>query len=617
MAQHREENYHPILGELSNQMALDQCAQLREALVADVAETGGHLASNLGVVELTVALHRVYDTSRDRLVFDVGHQCYPHKILTGRGDQMATLRQFGGIAGFPKPTESIHDAFIAGHASNSVAVALGMARGRTLTGGDYSVVALIGDGALTGGLAYEGMSNAGQSGESMLVILNDNGMSIAPNVGGVAEHLADQRLRPQYISFKKIYRKIMLWNPVGRGLYHIIHGIKTAIKQSLLPSSMFENMGFTYLGPVDGHDVEGLTRILRFAKDIQGPTLLHVRTTKGKGYDPAEQTPHAFHGVAPFDPQTGESKKSSGDNFSAVFGRTLADLGEERQEVVAITAAMTGGTGMEHFAQRHPDRFFDVGIAEGCAVSMAAGMASQGLTPVFAVYSTFLQRSYDMLLHDVALEGLHVVLAVDRAGLVGDDGETHHGVFDVGYLASVPGMTVLAPASFLELQEMTRRAVCQFSSPVAIRYPRGAEGGYTASGGDAPATCIRQGDAATLVGYGIAINDLLDAADLLAKQNIQVEIIKLNQIAPLDANLVADSVKKTGHLVVVEDCVAAGCVGSGLVAQLAQLGLTPAVTLLNHGDSFTTHGDVKLLKQQLGLTPEQIATRVQEVISHG
>ncbi len=615
--QHQKQQYRPMLAELSHQAALDQCAQLRTALVADVAKTGGHLASNLGVVELTVALHRVFDTSIDRVVFDVGHQSYAHKMLTGRGERMSTLRQYGGLAGFPKPSESIHDAFIAGHASNSVAVALGMAQGRTLLEEDYHVIALVGDGALTGGLAYEGMSNAGHSGQQMLVILNDNGMSIAPNVGGVADHLAKQRLRPQYITFKKAYRRLMNANSLGRKLYQMIHGIKTAVKQSILPSSMFENMGFTYLGPVDGHDLERLTRVLQFAKEIKGPVLLHVRTIKGKGYDPAEKTPGSFHGVSPFYPETGASKKASGENFSAVFGRTLTCLGEERRDVVAITAAMPDGTGLDQFATAHPDRFFDVGIAEGCAVSMAAGMAKQGLCPVFAAYSTFLQRSYDMLLHDVALEGLHVVLGVDRAGLVGDDGETHHGVFDVGYLSTVPGMTVLAPASFRELEEMTRRAVMEYTTPVAIRYPRGGEGRYGDSGGKRPATCIRQGEDITLVGYGITINDLLDAADLLEQQNIQAEIIKLNQITPLDADLVARSVGKTGRMIVVEDVISIGCVGSRLVVDLEQRGIRPQVTLLNHGNKFTTHGAVHLLKNDLGLTPEQIAKKSLEVISHG
>lgn len=620
MAQQQKQQYRPTLEGLSHQAALDQCAQLRTALVADVAETGGHLASNLGVVELTVAIHRVFDTSIDRLVFDVGHQSYPHKMLTGRAEQMSTLRQYGGLAGFPKPSESIHDAFIAGHASNSVAVALGMAQGRTLLEEDYHVIALVGDGALTGGLAYEGMSNAGHSGQQLLVILNDNGMSIAPNVGGVADHLASQRLRPQYISFKKAYRRAMNWNPLGRWLYKLIHGVKTAVKQSILPSSMFENMGFTYLGPVDGHDLERLTKVLQFAKDIQGPVLLHVRTTKGKGYDPAEKTPGSFHGVAPFHPETGASKKASGENFSAVFGRTLTRLGEERRDVVALTAAMPDGTGLDQFASAHPDRFFDVGIAEGCAVSMAAGMAKQGLCPVFGVYSTFLQRSYDMLLHDVALDGLHVVLGVDRAGLVGDDGETHHGVFDVGYLSSVPGMKILAPASFSELEEMTRRAVCDMTGPVAIRYPRGGEGRYREHSGATSAVLMREGEDITLVGYGITINDLLDAADLLAQQNIQAEIIKINQIAPLDTQLlakIAQSVTKTGVLLVAEDVVSTGCVGSRLVAELQQQGISPKVVLLNHGDKFTTHGAVNLLKQDLGLTPEAITKKSLEVISHG
>ena len=436
------------------------CDELRTFLVQHVAESGGHLASNLGVVELTVAIHRVFDTSRDRLVFDVGHQCYVHKILTGRRERFDTLRQFGGISGFPKPYESIHDAFVAGHASNSVSVALGMARARTMQHQDYDVLALIGDGALGGGLSFEGLNNAGASGEPMIVILNDNGMSIAPNVGAVSSHLSRLRTRPGYYAFKKRYRQLLGGGAVGEKLYHVSHDIKTALKKTLLPgSSMFESMGFTYMGPVDGHDVEVLTQSLQWAREQRCPVLLHVRTVKGKGYLPAEREPAAYHGVSPFDPATGKLLHPSEVDFSHVFGEELTKLAGEDTRVCAITAAMQEGTGLTAFSQEYPQRLFDVGIAEGHAVSMAGGMAKQGLIPVFAVYSSFLQRGYDMLIQDVALDDLHVVLAVDRAGLVGADGETHHGCFDALYLSQIPHMTVLCPASFAELRYMLRRAV--------------------------------------------------------------------------------------------------------------------------------------------------------------
>ena len=405
------------------------CDELRAFLVHSVAKTGGHLASNLGVVELTVAIHRVFDTSRDRLVFDVGHQCYVHKILTGRREQMDTLRQFGGLSGFPKPYESVHDAFMAGHASNSVSVALGMAKARTMRHESYDVIALIGDGALGGGLSFEGLNNAGASGEPMIVILNDNGMSIAPNVGAVSRHLSRLRTKPGYYEFKKRYRQLLGNGPVGGKLYHVSHDIKTALKKTLLPdSSMFESMGFSYMGPVDGHDVEALTQSLQWAREQRCPVLLHVRTVKGKGYSPAEERPADYHGVSPFDPVTGKPLRTAKMDFSHVFGQELTALAGEDGRVCAITAAMQEGTGLTEFARKYPDRLFDVGIAEGHAVSMAGGMAKQGLVPVFAVYSSFLQRGYDQLLQDVALDGLHVVLGVDRAGLVGADGETHHGV---------------------------------------------------------------------------------------------------------------------------------------------------------------------------------------------
>lgn len=607
----------PLLAGYSDRECAQLCAELRRELVEDVAQTGGHLASNLGAVELTVAIHRVFDTSRDRLVFDVGHQCYPHKMLTGRREQMATLRQYGGIAGFPKPKESIHDAFIAGHASNSVAVALGMARARTLMGEDYKVLALIGDGALTGGLAYEGLSNAGDCGQQLLVILNDNGMSITPNVGAVADHLAKQRLKPQYLTFKRHYRRIMNSTWIGHKVYGFTHKMKQALKQSLLPCSMFENMGFNYMGPVDGHDLHHLTQILRYARDVNEPVLLHVKTKKGKGYLPAEENPDAFHGVSPFDPLTGKAKKASRENFSSVFGRTLARLGQEDKRICAITAAMMSGTGLEHFQAACPERFFDVGIAEGCAVSMAAGMAKEGAIPVFAVYSTFLQRAYDMILHDVALDHLHVVLGVDRAGLVGEDGETHHGVFDVAYLDSVPGMTVLAPSSYAELERMLEQAVLHMDGPVAVRYPRGGEGAYTADSGAEASVVLRSGKDITLAGYGVQINDLLEAAQILSEKGVEAGIVKLNVLTPLKTDEVAASVKKTGALLVAEDCMAEGCIGQRLAAALEEQHVGARVCLINCGTQFIAHGALKYLKKERNLDGEGIARKALEVLGRG
>ena len=607
----------PLLAHLSDQQAKDLCVELRRDLVENVSKTGGHLASNLGAVELTVAIHRVFDTTRDRLVFDVGHQCYPHKMLTGRWKELSTIRQYGGLAGFPKPTESVHDAFIAGHASNSVAVALGMARARRLTGEDYKVIALIGDGALTGGLAYEGLSNAGECGEQLLVILNDNGMSITPSVGAVADHLARQRLRPQYRTFKKHYQNFMAATAPGRAAYKVLHKIKQALKQSLLPCSMFENMGFRYLGPVDGHNISDLTDILRYARDLNEPALLHVKTVKGKGFLPAEENPDAFHGVSPFDPITGKPKKAGSETFSSVFGRTLGKLAEGDGRVCAITAAMMSGTGLEGFARQFPDRFFDVGIAEGCAVSMAAGMAKEGAVPVFAVYSTFLQRSYDMLLHDTAISNLHVVLGVDRAGLVGEDGETHHGVFDVAYLDSVPHMTVLAPSSFAELEEMLERAVLRLTGPVAVRYPRGGQGAYTGRVGEENATVLRRGGDITLVSYGVEINQALEAAELLERRGVQAEVVKLNQLTPLDGTEVIQSVQKTGVLLVAEEAAQEGCVGQRLAAQLELAGVPAKVVLVNCGEGFVHHGKTELLKKELSLDGEGIGKKAWEVLGRG
>ena len=585
------------------------CGELRRFLVDSVSRTGGHLASNLGAVELTVAIHRIYDTSRDRLVFDVGHQCYSHKALTGRRELFAVLRQLNGLGGFPRPDESPHDAFVAGHASNSVSVALGMARARTIMGEDYHVLALIGDGALTGGLAYEGLNDAGASGEPLVVILNDNGMSIDPNVGGVAAHLSRLRVRPGYYRFKKGYHAVMNHLPGGKKLYRVNHHVKSVLKRSMYPCSMFEDMGFTYLGPVDGHNVEQLCTTLDWAKELNCPVLLHVHTTKGKGYAPAERQPERSHGVAPFDPRTGPVSTPKAD-FSYVFGHELVELAGLEKRICAITAAMAEGTGLQEFAAAWPKRFFDVGIAEGHAVAMAAGMAKQGLIPVFAVYSSFLQRGFDMLLHDVALQNLHVVLAVDRAGLVGSDGPTHHGSQDVCYLTQIPHMTVLCPACFGEVRAMLRAALAM-DGPVAVRYPRGGEErDYPAWNGEG-ASLLRRGADVTLVGYGPMTGELLKAAEMLAAQGVESEVVKLNCIAPLKLDVVLASIQRTGRLLVLEDCREAGSVGQQMVAALVQAGAAPkTLALKNLKGSFAPQGSVAELRELLGLDAAGVAETV-------
>lgn len=590
------------------------CDEIRSFLIESISKTGGHLASNLGAVELTVAIHRVFDTSRDRLVFDVGHQCYVHKALTGRRDLFAALRQHGGLSGFPKPEESVHDAFIAGHASNSVSVALGMAHARTLQGEDYAVAALIGDGAMTGGLSYEGLNDAGASGEPIIIILNDNGMSINENVGGVSLHLSQLRSRPGYFRFKRAYRAFLAKIPGGKMLYQFIHHIKINIKKSLYPCSMFEDMGFAYLGPVDGHNVEQLTNTLEWAKEMNCPVLVHVHTKKGCGYAPAESRPERCHGVSPFDVEIGPTIQPSTD-FSSVFGHELKELAKSDERICAITAAMGEGTGLQEFSAEIPGRFFDVGIAEGHAVAMAAGMAKQGMIPVFAVYSSFLQRGFDMLIHDVALQKLHVVLGVDRAGLVGADGATHHGTQDVGYLTQIPGMTVLCPASFEQLRSMLRAAVhINTDGPVAIRYPRGKEAYPHPAWDGRPASVLRQGSDITLVSYGVMIDELLTAAEVLATHGVSAEVVQLNRIAPLNAEVVLDSVRRTWRLLVLEDCVETGSIGQQLAAELSRAGIAPRDLILkNLRRSFVGQGTVAQLRADADIDSAAVVNAVLEV----
>ena len=442
-------------------------------------------------------------------------------------------------------------------------------------------------------------------------------MSITKSVGGVADHLARQRLKPQYLRFKRGYRKVMGATALGRGIYKVTHKVKTAIKETLLPCSLFEDMGFTYLGPVDGHDVKRLTRLLKYARDLKGPVLLHVRTVKGKGYTPAERNPDQFHGVGRFCVETGEVLKGGGTNFSAVFGQTLCKMAEEDPRLCAITAAMQGGTGLNTFATRFPDRFFDVGIAEGHAVAMSAGMAKQGMIPVFAVYSSFLQRAYDMLIHDVALQGLHVVFAIDRAGLVGEDGETHHGVFDPAFLDTVPGMTVLCPSSYAELESMLRYAIYEVKGPVAVRYPRGGQGDYQEDSGLVSTAMLRAGKDITLTGYGITVNALLDCARRLEADGIQAQVLKLNSITPLDWAPVAASAAETGRLLVAEEAAPGNCVGQRLAARLLERGVAAKVAIVNTGPGFVTHGPVSQLRTLCGLDGASLYKTALEVCGHG
>lgn len=589
--------------------------EIREFLIHNISRTGGHLASNLGVVELTLALHKVFDTSVDRLVFDVGHQSYVHKILTGRKNSFDSLRQFGGISGFCRPEESVHDACVSGHASSSVSVALGMARARTLSNKNYSVISLIGDGAFTGGMAYEALSDAGQSKEPLIVILNDNEMSITKNVGAMTNYLAKLRVKKKYLHFKDVYRKIIKKSKVGISIDNWLHSVKKALKNALIPSLFFEEMGFTYLGPADGHDIKYMVYLLELAKDLHRPVVIHLTTTKGKGYEPSETRPEDYHGVGKFDVEKGIDTSKKSKTFSDVFGEELSVLARENSSICAVTAAMASGVGLLDFQKEFPNRFFDVAIAEEHAVAMSAGLSSQGMIPVCAIYSTFLQRSYDMLIHDVAISKQHIILAVDRAGLVGEDGETHHGVFDVSYLSSIPGMKILAPSSFSELRSMLRFSV-PAEGPVAIRYPRGGEGDFcedTFSGGEF-SSVMCEGKDICIVTYGTLINNVLDAAEMAKSEGISCTVLKLNSIKPLDDNAILKAAREHKAIVVVEEVVEKGSVYEQIAALCSKDGYPCKVIPKNSGDSFTVHGKTSLLYNSLGLDAGGICKTVLEAL---
>ena len=591
------------------------CAEIREFLVQSLSKTGGHLASNLGVVELSVALETVYNTNIDRLVFDVGHQSYVHKLLTGRQADFANLRQFGGIAGFPKPSESDTDAFVAGHASSSISIALGMARARTLMGEKYDIVTVIGDGAATGGMVYEALNDVAVSKEPMVIVLNDNEMSIAPNVGGFAQHLSRLRTKESYLGLKQRYRESMSKTPFSRSFYLASSRVKGWLKRVLLPTTIFENMGLTYLGPVDGNDTESLITLLRQARDLRSPVLIHITTRKGMGYAPAEAAPSKFHGVGSFDPATGASAPKKGQTFSEAFGEQLVELAKEDARICAITAAMPEGTGLAEFQKLYPKRLFDVGIAEEHAASMAGGLAKQGMKPVLALYSTFLQRSYDQIMQDIAMLQLPVVLAVDRAGLVGEDGETHHGVFDVGFLRQIPGMRILAPASTAELKDMLRWSLRTYEGPVALRYPRGTDLSYhdSAFDGVKDVVCHQKGEDIAIVTYGTLMQNMMDAAAMLEDVGIHAGVYRLTTVSPVPIQQLKTELAGYRYVVVAEET----CTGSGIKEEIAWHLKEQTVFGLDLGSWYPTHGKLAELYHHYGLDAASIAEFVQEVMRRG
>ena len=608
---------HEDLLRLNDGERTQLCGEIREFLIENVSKTGGHLAGNLGVVELSVALETVFNTEKDRLVFDVGHQSYVHKMLTGRQADFAHLRQFGGISGFPKPSESQTDAFVAGHASSSVSIAMGMARARTLLGEDYEVVAVLGDGAATGGMAYEGLNDAAASREPITIILNDNEMSIGKNVGGMSNHLSKLRSSRNYLEAKRVYRNFIKRLPGGETVYSLTSRAKNRLKRFLLPGTIFENMGFTYLGPVDGHDLSSLISLLNSAKELREPVLVHVVTQKGRGYRFAEEDPAKFHGIGRFDPATGKKLGEKVKTYSDSFGETMVELAQKNPRVCAITAAMPGGTGLLRFMSRFPERLFDVGIAEEHAVSMAGGLAKQGMIPVVAIYSTFLQRAYDQILQDVAMLDLHVVFAVDRAGLVGDDGPTHHGVFDVGFLRQVPNMRILNPASLAEQQDMLRWAVEENTHPMAIRYPRGTEGTYRESRWtdlEHTVTAHRSGCDITLITYGSLLGNVLDAARLLSQEGIEATVLRLLSVSHFSGEEISGLMSQNHRLLVVEET----CTGSGIREALAwelEKHLDDLkVDGLDLGRDFVPHGNQSKLYEYCAVDAASIARKAKELL---
>lgn len=571
-------------------------AEIREYMIRTVADNGGHLAASLGVVELAVALHSTYSSPRDKIIWDVGHQSYPHKLLTGRWDQFPTLRQYGGICGFPKPSESEHDPFITGHSSTSISAALGLALSLNYKADESKVVAVIGDGALTGGMAFEALNHAGHIKANLRVILNDNKMSIGSNVGGMSAYLGRIRSDPKYSRLKKDFEQFVNRIPfIGKSLVDTAERIKGGLKYVIMPGMIFEELGFTYFGPVDGHNIAAIKNVLQQADKMSGPVLVHVVTEKGKGYHFAEKSPEIYHGIGPFDLNNGiplKSKKSL--TYTDIFGQTLLKLSRENPKIVAITAAMTAGTGLNKFSKEFPDRFYDVGIAEQHGVTLAAALAAGGMRPVVAVYSTFLQRAYDQVLHDTCLQKLPVVFAVDRAGIIGEDGETHQGLFDLSYLRNIPNMTIMAPANEDELQHMLLTAFDYRDGPVAIRYPRDKVEGIELKDPQilpwGKGELVRHGEDLLIIAAGTIVNTAIAAAEKLFWQGIKTAVINARFVKPLDEELILSWAQKCGRVITIEENILAGGFGSGVLELFEKRGICLPVKRLGIDDQFVGHG---------------------------
>ena len=600
------------------QLSLSECEQLaqeiRDFLIRSLSETGGHLASNLGVVELTIALHRFLHFPEDKLVWDVGHQAYTHKILTGRKEQFATLRKTGGLSGFPKRKESDCDAFDTGHSSTSISAGLGLVQARDLKGENYQVVSVIGDGALTGGMAYEALNNAAELKKNFIIILNDNEMSITRNVGGMSSYLDHIRMAAPYTELKMGVTNALKKIPkVGDGMVDALHKTKSSIKQLVIPGMLFENMGLTYLGPVDGHDMRQLGKVLQEAKRKQGPVLIHVLTEKGRGYEPAMRHPARFHGAAPYEIETGLPKSKGNPSYTDIFSTVMRKFGDREPDVVAVSAAMVPGTGLKRFGNMFPDRLFDVGIAEEHAVTFAAGLALGGLRPVVAIYSSFLQRAIDQILHDVCMQNLSVVFAVDRAGLVGSDGETHHGCFDLSYLSMMPNMTVMAPKNKWELSDMMKFAIRQNGS-VAIRYPRGeAYTGleeYRAPIEMGKAEVLEKGKEIAILAVGNMVRTAVQVTENLRKKGYEPTLVNMRFVKPLDTELL-DIIKEDHSLIVtMEENVKSGGFGEQVMTYYGSRMHGPAVRIVAIEDRFVPHGSVEDLMRQQQMDSDSVTERV-------
>ena len=602
------------------QIAKEDYAQLaeeiREFLIEHISETGGHLGSNLGTVELTMALHLSLDLPKDKIIWDVGHQSYTHKLLTGRKDGFEHLRQYGGMSGFPKRKESDCDCFDTGHSSTSISAGLGLVKARDLAGDDYTVVSVIGDGSLTGGMAYEAMNNASRLDTNFIVVLNDNNMSIAENVGGVSQYLNKIRTAEGYQELKEGVRNTLKKSKKGESLADNISRAKSRFKSLVIPGMFFEDMGFTYLGPVDGHNIDAMLKVLKEAKHCKNPVLLHVLTQKGKGYRPAEKHPARFHGAEPFVIETGLPKKNRDKaNYTDVFSTMMCKLGGKYEKLVAITAAMPDGTGLKRFHNMYPNRFFDVGIAEEHAVTFAAGLAAGGFTPVVAVYSSFLQRAYDQIIHDVCIQDLPVIFALDRAGLVGSDGETHQGIFDLSYMSSIPNMTVMAPKNKWELADMMEFA-CNFGHPISIRYPRGeAYDGLLDK--RAPivlgkSEVLYEGKEIAVLAVGSMVKSAVWLQEQYAKEGKQITVINARFVKPLDKEML-DQVSKAHKLIVtLEENVADGGFGQKVQGYLQEIGYAGKVLPMALPDAYIEHGNVELLKKEVGMDNESILMKIKQ-----